>query len=409
MTEPIRVLHFADLHIGVENYGGIDSETGINTRVLDFLHRLDEVVAYARDHDVDLSVFAGDAFQTRTPSPTYQREFAWRIRDLAELAPVVLLVGNHDQPVMLNKATSIEIYDTLAVPNVFVGSDYTLREIETKRGPVQVATAPYPHRNLLLKGRSLSGMSIADIDGLMRDEVARLLADLAEQARRSDAPRLLAGHFTVDGAVVGAERNIMLGRDAAVLPSALSNPVWDYVALGHIHKHQNLTASLAGAPPVVYAGSIERVDFGEEKDLKGFCWVELARGATRWQFVEVDARPFVTIRVDVRNSDDPTGDVLARLAPEALEGRVVRLIVQATPENEGRLLDGEIRAALRAAHHVASYQKDVERPTRARLGGVSPETLTPRELLARYLQDKATPEDRIETLLEHADTLFVEE
>ncbi len=409
MTEPIRMLHFADLHIGVENYGGIDAGTGISTRVLDFLHRLDEVVDYARNHDVDLVLFAGDAFQTRSPSPTYQREFAWRVRDLAALAPVVLLVGNHDQPTMLNKATSIEIYQTLDVPNVAVGSDYELHCIETKRGPAQVATAPYPHRNLLLKGEALGALSIADVDQLLQAEVSRLLGEMAQQARQSAAPRVLTGHFTVHGAVVGSERSIMLGRDAAVLPSALSDPAWDYVALGHIHKHQNLTAGQTGAPPVVYAGSIERIDFGEEKDPKGFCWVELARGATRWQFVEVGARPFVTIRVDVCASDDPTGDVLAHLTPEKLEDCVVRLLVRTTPENEARLRDGEIRAALRAAHHLASYQKEVERPARARLGGVSPETLTPRELLARYLSGKGVSEDRIKALLEYAEPLFTEE
>ncbi|MEP0762748.1 MAG: exonuclease subunit SbcD, partial [Chloroflexota bacterium] len=338
-------------------------------------------------------------FQTRTPSPTYQREFAWRVRDLAELAPVVLLVGNHDQPTMLNKATSIEIYETLAVPNVIVASEYDLHCIETKRGPVQVAAAPYPHRGLLLKDGALNGLSMAAIDNLMQEAVGRLIAELAQRGGQSDAPRVLAGHFTVHGAVVGSERSIMLGRDAAVLLSALADPAWDYVALGHIHKHQNLTARQIGAPPVVYAGSMERVDFGEEKDPKGFCWVELARGATSWRFVEVNARPFVTIRVDVRGSDDPTADVLARLDADRLEGKVVRLVVQTTPEAETRLRDSEIRAALRAAHHVAAYQKEVERPTRARLGGVSPETLTPRELLARYLASKGTPEGRARTLL----------
>ena len=47
---------------------------------------MDDMVDYAREHDVDLVVFAGDAFKTRTPTPTYLREFAHRIRDLAALA-----------------------------------------------------------------------------------------------------------------------------------------------------------------------------------------------------------------------------------------------------------------------------------------------------------------------------------
>ena len=98
MTAPIRVLHFADTHIGVENYGRLDNTVGVSSRVVDFLRRMDEMIAYARDHEVDLTIFAGDAFKTRAPNPTFQREFAWRVRELAELAPLVMLVGNHNLP-----------------------------------------------------------------------------------------------------------------------------------------------------------------------------------------------------------------------------------------------------------------------------------------------------------------------
>ncbi|MGB1289291.1 MAG: metallophosphoesterase family protein, partial [Aggregatilineales bacterium] len=120
MADPIRVLHFADVHIGMENYGKTDPATGLSSRVVDFLRRMDEMIDYARENDVDLTIFAGDAFKTRTPNPTYQREFAHRVQDLAELAPVVLLVGNHDLPPNALKASSIEIYDTLSVPNVHI-------------------------------------------------------------------------------------------------------------------------------------------------------------------------------------------------------------------------------------------------------------------------------------------------
>ena len=130
---PIRVLHFADIHIGMENYGKTDPRTGLSSRIVDFLRRMDEMVEYARNNDVDLTIFAGDAFKTRSPNPTYQREFAHRIRDLAELAPLVLLVGNHDVPPTLMKASSIEIYDTLEVPNVWVAGDYEVKVIETKQ------------------------------------------------------------------------------------------------------------------------------------------------------------------------------------------------------------------------------------------------------------------------------------
>ena len=93
----------------------------------------------------------------------------------------------------------------------------------------------------------------------------------------------------------------MLGRDVAARLECVADAGWDYVAMGHIHRHQNLTHEREGAPPVVYSGSLERIDFGEEGEAKGFCWVELRRGRADWRFVPVAARKLLTIEVDCRD------------------------------------------------------------------------------------------------------------
>ena len=69
----MQILHFSDVHIGVESYGRTDPVTGLSTRLLDFLQTLDECVGYAIDNQVDLVVFAGDAYKSREPSQTHQR------------------------------------------------------------------------------------------------------------------------------------------------------------------------------------------------------------------------------------------------------------------------------------------------------------------------------------------------
>jgi DNA repair protein SbcD/Mre11 len=407
MTEPIRVLHFADSHVGIENYGKTDPRTGLSSRVVDFLRRMDEMIEFAREHEVDLTIFAGDAFKTRAPNPTFQREFAWRVRDLSQLAPLVMLVGNHDLPPNVLKASSIEIYDTLAVPNVWIANDYDVRAIETRRGPVAVATAPYPIRARLLQETNTAGMTIAEIDALLAEQLTEILDNLAATADTLDMPRILTGHFTVSGAVVGSERAIMLGRDVMVSLASLADERWDYVALGHIHKHQNLTARREGAPPVVYSGSLERIDFGEEGDPKGFCWVELAHGAVDWRFVRLDARPLVTLRADLRQSADPTADMLQMVRDHDLQGAVVRVLIDIAPENETRLNESVVREALRQAdvYHLAGIRKTVERPERARLGA-NPEGLTPEQLLERYLISREVPEDRRTELLSAAQSIF---
>ena len=415
MSEPIRVLHFADVHIGVENYGRNDPKTGLSSRVRDFLLRMDDMIAHARKNDVDLIIFAGDAFKTRTPTPTYLREFANRVMDLAALAPVVLLTGNHDLPQTELKASSIEVFETLRAPGVWVAypirNGYEGRVIETKRGPVFVGAAPFPMRaHLLTDDDTLGTTSITETNALVEQRVSDYLAALAEEAASHDMPRLLTGHFTVSGATVqrGSEQQMMLGSDIPVLLSALCPPgVWDYVAMGHIHKHQNVTEGREGLPPVVYPGSLERIDFGEERDTKGYVWLELARGAADWSFVPVDARPFVTLRGDLRESEDPTTDALKLLKTRTLDDAVVRMILDLTPETAARLNERTIRDALyeAGADLVAGIQPVIEQVARTRLGS-SPEGLTDLELLERYLLAKEVKPERRAQLLEAAKGIF---
>lgn len=404
----IRVLHFADAHIGMENYGKTDPATGLSSRVVDFLRRMDSMCDYAAQHDVDLVVFAGDAFKTRSPNPTYQREFAHRIRDLSQLAPVVMLIGNHDVAPARMKASSIEIYDTLAVPNVWVADEYEVRCIPTKSGNVVVGAAPYPIRSRILENVKTMGLTIAETDNILQEQLIHILESLAEEADTfGDTPRLLTGHFTVSGALLGSERGIMLGRDISVPRGVLADPRWDYVAMGHIHKHQNLNHN--DAPPIVYSGSIERIDFGEEGDPKGFCWVELERSNTQWQFERVSARPFVTLKLDLRQNPYPTQTVVEEIEDHDLEDAIVRLLLQFSPESEAKFNEAIVRDALKRANvfFIAAISKELEQAARARLG-VSPEGLTPMELLEKYLISTETPPDRRAQLLELAQEIMDE-
>jgi exonuclease SbcD len=182
--------------------------------------------------------------------------------------------------------------------------------------------------------------------------------------------------------------------------------VWDYVALGHIHRHQALEPQRF--PPVVYAGSIERIDFGEEREDKGFVIAEIERGNCSWAFHKLDARPFVTIRVTA-DGEDPTAQVIAAVERAPTQEAVVRVFIRTTPDRDVLLREQDIRRALKDAFYVSAIVHDVVRPERIRLGDQSDIAgLTPLEALERYLKVKQTPTDRIETLKQHASSLLKE-
>lgn len=409
MTSPnaVRILHTGDLHVGMENYGHIDPATGINGRVMDFLRRFSQVIDYALENDVDLFLFTGDAYKTRDPNSTFRREFERRVKRLADAGvPVVLLVGNHDLPSMEKKASSVEIFRTLDVPNVIVAGREQLYRITTRRGlTLQVAAVPYPVRQRLLTHDDLKNQTISALDAVVQQVMADNIAALAAQVDPT-IPAVLAGHFSVSEATFGSERSVMLGRDVVVLKGALADPVWDYVALGHIHKHQELNRGQH--PPIVYCGSLERIDFGEEKEPKGFIIADVTRGHTDWRFQPVPARPFVTIRIDVREESDPTAAVMALLASrqEAWTDAVVRVIIQARTEQSGQIRDADIRRALDDAYYVAGVSKEIERAYRQRLGGQSTEELLPSQLLRRYLESKGVSQERIEVLMRYAEDIL---
>src|SRR5207248_10734535 len=105
---PLRIAHLADTHIGMENYGRINPETGLNQRMHDFLASLDQAIDGAIASGVDLVFFAGDIYKTRDPTPTHQREFARRIHRLSSAGiQTAIVAGNHDIPMAAGRATSV--------------------------------------------------------------------------------------------------------------------------------------------------------------------------------------------------------------------------------------------------------------------------------------------------------------
>lgn len=405
----MKLLHLADLHLGVENYGRVDPATGLHSRLVDYLDRLDEAIALGLDAGVDLVLIAGDIYKNRSPNPTHQREFARRVSRLRSAGvPVFILTGNHDISPAAGRAHSVEIFDALAVEGVTIADRPRLHRVDTAAGPLQIIALPWVTRHTLLTRDEMRGASFAQLDYDLRRRLEGFVEDAARRLD-PDLPAIVAFHGSVDGAQLGAERAMTLGQDLVLPRSALAQPGVAYVALGHIHKHQ----ALSHDPPMVYPGSIERVDFGERDEPKGCVLVTIEGGRASWQFQQLDARPFVSIEHDLRPSSDPLGLVATLVGRHDLRQAVVRVELELAREQAPLVREEAVRQMLEeaGAFAVAAVNLRVERSGRRRFAGAEQELLgglTPRRALELYLKSKQPPlaQARIDALLAAADELI---
>ena len=402
----MKILHFSDLHIGVENYGRPDPATGHSTRLLDFLRAFDELVDCAIAEQVDLVLFAGDAYRTREPSQTHQREFARRIRRLRTAAiPVFLLIGNHDLPNAISRANALEIFHTLEIDGVTVASKLGAFRVPTFHGDVQIVAVPWPNQSALVSKDQHKNLTIEQLDRTIEQILTDAIVRLGEEQDQS-LPAILTAHIAMSQSKVktGSEQWMTVGHFPALLPSSLRPDLFDYVALGHHHVHQQLGES----PPIVYSGSLQRVDFGEEHDPKGFVLLDLdetrPRGerVVRIEFREVNARRFLTLELTPQ-AEDPSEEVFAAIERARIENAIVRVHLHLRPAQDALLREADLRRALASAHYVASINRDIEQPARRRLpGDREPAQLTPLDALKLYLESKETAAEEQEQLLERA-------
>ena len=366
------------------NYGRHDPSTGLPLRVLDFLKSLDTIVDAAIDENVDMVIFAGDAYKDRSPAPTFQREWGRRVIRLSQAGiPTFLLVGNHDMSPAVGRAHAVQEFDTLQIPNVRVLQKPQFLSADELELPVQLIAMPYISRSGLMAALDFSGIDKAEIYSEIEQRLTDLIKDWLEEAD-PNLPIILTAHASVQGAAFGSERTVMLGSDLVLPASLVKDPRLDYVAMGHIHKPQDLNEG--SHPPVIYPGSIERVDFGEANDDKFFVIAEVEKGQTQveWKILK-NVRPFIDRRAELKSSENVTDTLIGVLPkPEKLEGAIVRLIVE-YPREWDTLIDD---AVLRKYAEGAFEFHLVKRPqfeSRIRIAeGQVASSLSPLDLLDQY-------------------------
>ena len=405
------VIHTADIHIGVENYSRPDPESRTSSRLQDFLTSFDELVDYAIDEKADLVLVCGDAYKSRNPTQTHQREFVKRISKLAKKGiQVFLLAGNHDSPNIPGPATTLDIFSTLEIENVYVASELKTEVIKTPNGNIQIISLPWIRKGDFM---SLSEYNQLSNENLNKAIEEKLIEGLNKEIENLDSslPSILASHVSVDLAKTSSEKSMTLGKDYILPTKSLANRNLDYVALGHVHRHQVLNDD----PPVVYSGSLERIDFGEEKDSKGFCAITISTGIDNrnriesYKFVEVNARRFKTISIVIEDTDEyPNDKILSEIEKHEIKDAVVQVIVDVHASRYREVSDKIIREKLSKAHFIAAVRKNVISESKNRLGKELHESVPPMEALEAFLKERDIDGEKMRLLLEKGQTLMFE-
>lgn len=327
----IKFIHTADIHFGMENYGKIDPKTGIHSRLLDFERALNFCIDVAIERNVDFFLFSGDAYKTATPSPTQQKLLLRCLLRLYKAGiPVVIIVGNHDHPLSFGKAHSLDVFGDLPLDGFYVIAKPTSMILQTKNGPIQIVGIPWPTRNTIAVSEKHILKTAAQITEYISNAVGKIIAQFAHELD-PHIPAVLASHLTVSSGIFsGSEKRAIYGSDPIFLPSQLAIAPFDYVALGHLHRYQNL--NLNGYPAVVYSGSIERVDFGERKEDKGFCLVSIPeKNKAHHEFIKTPTRPFIQIELQLNEQDDQTEQLINAIKQHTIIDAVVKIVYHIPP------------------------------------------------------------------------------
>jgi len=402
----MKLLHFADAHIDMANYGRHDPETGLPLRVLDFLKSLDAIIEAAITEKVDLVIFAWDAYRDRSPAPTFQREWGKRIIRLSKAGiRTLLLVGNHDLSPALGRANAIQEFETLDIPHVTVLAKPQFLSADELGLPVQVIAIPWVSRSGLM---AATDAGPEDVFTNIEERLTELINMWLEKADPA-IPVILTAHASVQGAKFGSERTVMLGADLVLPGSLVRDPRLDYVALGHIHKPQDLNEN--AHPPVIYPGSIERVDFGEAGDDKFFVIADITRGKTgvRWHKLE-NIRPFIDRRITLESAENVTETLKSALpAAEVLDGAIVRLTVDYTREWDTLIDEPALRRHAEAAFEFHLI-KHPQIEARIRLpANQTVSSLSPLELLDHYWRASHAEDNQTDALQKLAKEIIEEE
>jgi len=370
----VRLLHTSDWHVGKAIRG--------RSRADEHRAVLAEIAGVADQRDVDLVVVAGDLFDTAAPTAEAEAIVYRALLDLAAGGrPVVVVAGNHDSAQRLAAVAPLSQASGIHVASAIrPAADGGVLEVEAGGETALVALLPFPSQRYVVTADLLCSGDAADAHAAYADRVVRILGSLTA-GFRTGAVTLVAAHLMVMGGTMGGgERGAHTVFDYWV-PATGFPPSAQYVALGHLHRAQQL----AGPAPLHYCGSPLQLDFGETANQPVVNVVDVHPGRP----AEVTAVPLTEGR-RLRTVRGTLVDVLAAAGVGTEGGDHLRVELD-EPARAG--LADEVRERLPDAVEVVIAAR--EPAAKGGTGGDGRLRRTPQELFREYLAERDAADERV--------------
>lgn len=406
----VKLLHFADAHIDAVSGGKQNPQTGLSYRVEDFLRSLDSIIDAAISEKADIVLFAGDAYRTANPEPTYQKEWDLRLKRLSDAhIPTLMIYGNHDVTPTFRKAGALQEFDTFRLPYLHLAKGIHLWTPEELDGvPLQVLAMPWIPLNALKAQMEKRDIS-ADHEYMIRSMEEQLQERFEREMASADPdlPVVLLAHYAVAGASYSAARSVVLGGELSLPLSLVKDSRLSYSAMGHIHIFQDMNQG--AQPPVVYSGSIEHVNKGEAADDKGYILAEVEPGKTDYRFCRLKTRPMFNIRIESDSVETIQEELRKALpAPDDRADAIISLHVSYPEECEAGIDEKELRMLTKEAFEFQLIRHP-QYSGRIRLNeGDGIHRKAPAELLKMYCQSISLAESEKDALVDLSKEIFYE-
>ena len=310
------LLIIPDPHLGKGlNLGKVGIGNQMNSRLADQLGLLDWILTQAIARAIDHIIITGDVFDEVKPSPSLIALFiAWLKRCESNDIHVHIIQGNHDMLRSgMNNSSSLDVIIESDMPNVSVYKDITTIFIEG----TAITLVPFRDRKFFNLNSCTEALN----------QVASILAyELASIP--SHYRKILIGHLAIEGA-------IYIGDEVDDVANELICPLsmfagYDYVWMGHIHKHQTLQSKTATRPLIAHVGSMDISDFGEIDETKVIITIDDAIETITLPTRALKKVP-ISIPADIKDGTQFVIEQLAMLTN--LSGSIIRVEIHiASPE-----------------------------------------------------------------------------